>query len=200
MKLKLVTGNEHKRDEFAAILAGLGCPLDVESLNPGTISETGTTYYQNAYRKARAGYLSEPAAEHEHVIVMADDSGLELPEFARILGVRSARFTYAGVHERAALTAFLRDREVSSTPARFVCWIVVFVPWQEGCFSFEGTVSGIVRAEPEGLEGFGYDPLFVPEGYSLTFAQMDASLKNRISHRAVAAARLWSFVQGTSGL
>ncbi len=200
MRLELVTGNVHKHQEFAAILASLGCPFPVEALNSVSVSEMGSTYYQNAYRKARAGLLSVKASARESCIIMADDSGLELPAFGRIPGVHSARFEYAHLLEREALTAFLRDQHVSGTVARFVCQIVAFVPWSQRSFSCEGTVSGYVTREPRGSGGFGYDPLFVPEGQSVTFAEMDTGLKDRISHRALAAAKLWSFVQEGLGL
>ncbi|MCE5193027.1 MAG: non-canonical purine NTP pyrophosphatase [Candidatus Cryosericum sp.] len=200
MRLELVTGNVHKREEFSRILAGLGCPFPVEVLNVSSVTERGSTYYQNAYRKARAGLLAIKATARERCIVMADDSGLELPAFGSIPGIYSARFEYAHLREREAMTAFLRDQQVSCTPARFVCQMVVFVPWSEPCFSCEGIVSGFVTPEPRGSAGFGYDPLFVPEGYSVTYAEMDTGLKDRISHRAVAAAKLWSFAREGLGL
>ena len=196
MRLELVTGNRHKYDEFADILARVGCTVPLQALDAASVDETGHTYYQNAYKKARAGLQSVLwSGGSKDAIVVADDSGLELPEFGGIPGVRSARFEYADLHERAALTAFLRDHCVSSASARFVCRIVAFVPWSQACFSCEGTVLGHVVPAPRGVAGFGYDPLFIPAGYSITFAEMDVAQKNRISHRAQAVAQLCSYVQ-----
>lgn len=196
MRLRLVTGNAHKLQEFDSILRDLGCRLPLEKLEVEGMVECGATCYQNAYRKARAGLLGVLATGLNDSIVLADDSGLELPLFDGMPGVHSARFRYARLSERAALAAFLSERRVSSTPARFVCWIVAFVPWSRECLASSGVVTGTVTPESRGSQGFGYDPLFTPDGYSLTFAEMDTSLKDRISHRALAVQALWCSLQG----
>lgn len=196
MRLELVTGNSHKYDEFADILSRVGCTLPLHACNPVHVDETGCTYYQNAYKKARAGVLNllESGASSD-AIVVADDSGLELPEFGCIPGVRSARFEYAHLRERAALSALLLDRHASYVPARFVCNIVAFVPWSPRCLSYKGSIVGHVVPTPRGTSGFGYDPLFVPAGHSITFAEMDADQKNRISHRALAVVQLCTYLR-----
>jgi len=196
LRLRLVTGNAHKLQEFGSILRGLDCTLPLEELHVGTITERGATYYQNAYRKARSGLLSVLTTGADDCIVFADDSGLELPLFGNMPGVHSARFRYADLSERAALAAFLSERGVSSTPARFVCCIVAFLPRSCQCLVCSGTVGGTVTPESRGPQGFGYDPLFTPDGYSLTFGEMDAGLKDHISHRAQAIRALWSSLQG----
>jgi len=169
--------------------------LPLDELNVENVVECGATYYQNAYRKARSGLLSVLATGPDDCIVLADDSGLELPLFDNMPGVNSARFRYAGLSERAALAAFLSEHHVSSTPARFVCWIVAFFPRSRQCLACSGAVAGTVTPEARGSQGFGYDPLFTPDGYSVTFSEMDASLKDRISHRALAVGVLSSFLQ-----
>jgi XTP/dITP diphosphohydrolase len=128
-------------------------------------------------------------------VIFADDSGLELSDYGGIPGVHSARFEYQGMSERAALARFLHDRGVASTPARFVCWIVAFLPWTPVCFACSGTVDGIVTACQHGSGGFGYDPMFIPDGYELTFSEMESALKDAISHRARAMKELWTRVQ-----
>ncbi len=128
MRLALVTGNTHKLQEFVGILDGLDCQLPLEELDVEGVVECGATYYQNAYRKARAGLLSIRARDAADCVVLADDSGLELPLFGGMPGVHSARFRYAGLSERAcargvshraprivnACTFRLLDRRVSS--------------------------------------------------------------------------------------
>jgi XTP/dITP diphosphohydrolase len=195
LRLRLVTSNAHKMREFASILAGLDCRLPLEALDVAGIVECGATCYQNAYRKARSGLLSVSAAGLDDGIVLADDSALELPLFDNMPGVHSARFRHAGYSERAALTAFLLEYHVSSTPGRFVCWIVAFLPRSRQCLACSGAVAGTVTPEARGSQGFGYDPLFTPDGYSLTFGEMDAGLKDRISHRARAVGVLSSSLQ-----
>ncbi len=196
MRLRLVTGNAYKLQEFNSILKDLDCRLPLEELDVESVVECGATYYQNAYRKARSGLLSVLTTGLDDSVVLADDSGLELPLFCNMPGVHSARFRYASLSERAALAAFLSEHRVSSTPARFVCWVVAFVSWSRECLASSGVVTGTVTPESRGSQGFGYDPLFIPDGYSLTFAEMDASLKDRISHRAQAVQALWCSLQG----
>ena len=195
MRLQLVTGNAHKLQEFGSILRSLDCMLPLEGLDVEGVTECGVTYYQNAYRKARSGLLNVLATGADDSMVLADDSGLELPLFGNMPGVHSARFRYADLSERAALAAFLSERGVSSTPARFMCCIVAFLPRSCQCLVCSGTVGGTVTSESRGTQGFGYDPLFTPDGYSLTFGEMDAGLKNHISHRAQATRALWSSLQ-----
>jgi XTP/dITP diphosphohydrolase len=196
LRLRLVTGNTHKLEEYGSILRGLDCRLPLEELDVESAVECGVTYYQNAYRKARSGILSVPPSGLDDWIVLGDDSGLELPLFDNMPGVHSARFRYANLSERAALGAFLTEHHVLSTPARFVCWIVAFLPRSSWCFACSGAVTGTVTAESRGSRGFGYDPLFTPDGYSLTFGEMDPGLKDHISHRARAARALWCSLQG----
>jgi XTP/dITP diphosphohydrolase len=195
LRLRLVTGNAHKLEEYGSILRGLDCRLPLEELDVESVVECGVTYYQNAYRKARSGLLSVLTSGLDDCVVLGDDSGLELPLFDNMPGAHSARFRYANLSERAALGAFLTEHHVLSTPARFVCWIVAFLPRSCRCLVCSGAVAGTVTAESRGSQGFGYDPLFTPDGYSLTFGEMDAGLKDRISHRAQAARALWCSLQ-----
>lgn len=200
MKLLLVTTNSHKEAEVSDILRLAGCELALECLEDVSTVECGATYYQNAYRKAFAGRSVERAAGEREDVVLADDSGLELPELGGIPGIYSARFTYRGLRERTALAGFLADRDIASTPARFVCCVVAFVPWTAQCLTCSGFVDGIVSPYPRGSGGFGYDPLFIPDGYDVTFSEMESTLKNTISHRAKAIGALWSCVREHVGL
>ena len=196
MRLRLVTGNTHKLKEFSRILGDLGCWIPLEKLAVHSVVECGVTYYQNAYRKAVSGFLSIQGGDGQDSIVLADDSGLELPLFDNMPGVHSARFRYADLSERAALMAFLSEHHVVSTPARFVCCIVAFLPLSRQSLACSGAVCGTVTPEARGSQGFGYDPLFTPDGYSLTFSELDDGVKNHISHRAQAIRVLWSSLRG----
>jgi XTP/dITP diphosphohydrolase len=194
LKLLLATGNRHKAREFGNILNLLHCELALEGLETADTVEGGATYYQNAYRKAVSGRVAQSVDGQCGDVIFADDSGLELSDYGGIPGVHSARFEYQGLSERTALAKFLNDRGVASTPARFVCWIVAFLPWAPVCFACSGTVDGIVTASQRGSGGFGYDPMFIPDGYKLTFSEMEPSLKDTISHRARAMKELWTHV------
>ncbi len=200
MKLLLVTTNSHKAAEVSDILRLAGCESGLERLEDVSTIECGATYYQNAYRKAFAGCCVRCAGGRCEDVVFADDSGLELPELGGIPGIYSARFAYRGLRERTALARFLCDRNITSTPARFVCCVVAFVPWAAQCLACSGFVDGIVSPYPRGAGGFGYDPLFIPDGYGVTFSEMEPTLKNMISHRARAIGELWSHVQERVGL
>jgi len=200
LNLRVVTGNSHKVHEFRSILAAQGYNLTVEPLAGGDVVECGATYYQNAYRKARSGMRGEPSSEEGTDIILADDSGLELEEFGCMPGVHSARFSYAGLLERAALSRFLLDQGTPLAHGWFVCWIVAFLPGVPQCVSACGRVKGIVRPEPRGTSGFGYDPLFVPDGYSNTFAELGPEVKDRISHRSRAIEGLLSIVEAKVSL
>ncbi len=200
MKLRVVTGNSHKVHEFRSILAAQGCTVTVEPLVGGAIVECGVTYYQNAYRKALAGMRREAHSEEGTDIILADDSGLELEEFGCMPGVHSARFSYAGLMERAALSRFLLDQGAPLAHGWFVCWIVAFLPGVPQCVSACGRVKGTVRPDPRGTSGFGYDPLFVPDGYSNTFAELVPEVKDRISHRSRAIEGLLSVLEAKVSL
>ncbi len=200
MKLRVVTGNRHKVQEFRSILAILGHDLVVEPLKVSNVVECGATYYQNAYRKAFAGVRRDQYRGECADIILADDSGLEVEEFGRVPGVHSARFSYAGLSERAAMSRFLLDQGTSLAHGQFICWIVAFLPGMPQCVSAYGSVHGTVRPDPHGTSGFGYDPLFVPDGYTSTFAEMGPQMKDRISHRSRAIASLLSMLESKDSL
>lgn len=199
MNLLLASGNPHKLGEFQNILALLHCSASIEAVAIPAVAETGVTYYQNAFRKAHAGLKQAVLMLGvEDAVILADDSGIELDQYGGLPGVRSARYTYRGLPARSGLSLFLREHDVVTTPARFVCRIVAFAPGNYCCLSCEGTVQGMVGPEPRGAGGFGYDPLFTPEGESLTFGELPSEVKDRMSHRARAVAMLLQLLQDTS--
>ncbi|OPZ28005.1 MAG: Non-canonical purine NTP pyrophosphatase [Lentisphaerae bacterium ADurb.BinA184] len=181
------TGNPHKLAEIRAILAPCGFRIlgaaDVGGI-PAVV-EDGLTFADNAARKATtvAAALRRPA--------FADDSGLEVRALAGRPGVFSARYAGEGAGDRANLDKLLAEmRDAADRTARFVCVIAV----ADAAGRLAGTVSGEVRGRlieaPRGVNGFGYDPVFVPDGFEQTFAELPAEVKNRLSHRGQALARL----------
>jgi XTP/dITP diphosphohydrolase len=182
MKLYVATGNAHKLKEISQILPG----FEIVAENPGDVEENAPDFAGNALIKVRA-----IAGSRRGEWCMADDSGLEVEALGGEPGVRSAR--YAGGHGDTAANneLLLRNLEgVDNRAARFVCSIALVSPDGRE-FSVEGSCRGRIIESAAGSQGFGYDPLFVPEGYEQTFAELSAEEKNALSHRgrALAAAR-----------
>lgn len=181
--LTIATGNKHKAQEIAAILPP---HFEVRTLadypQVPEVEETGTTFAENAALKACGVSAALPG------LVLADDSGLCVDALGGAPGVISAR--YAGQHgndaaNNAKLLADLAALPADTAPhtARFMCAMCL----AEGghvLAEFVGKVEGCITPTPAGCGGFGYDPLFVPQGYPCTMAELPAEEKNRISHRA----------------
>lgn len=186
--LVFATHNRHKTDEVRALLAGL---YEVKNLHDigctEDIPETAATFSGNAGLKS--GYV----AAHYGLDCFADDSGLEVDALQGAPGVYSAR--YAGGGGDAANLALLLQRMEGqeNRKARFKTVISLIRNGER--FIFEGIVNGHIRTALSGSGGFGYDPVFEPEGYRQTFAEMTMEQKNSISHRAVAMRRLIAFLK-----
>jgi len=188
MKQKIVfaTNNAHKLEEVASIL---GESYEVMSLREigchDDIPETADTFAGNAIQKAR--YIKE----HYGYDCFADDSGLEVDALGGAPGVFSAR--YSGGGSEANMEKLLHNlTEKNERGAQFRTVIALLVG--EETHLFEGIVRGTIIHERRGEGGFGYDPIFVPEGYDLTFAQLGSDVKNRISHRAKAVEKLAEYL------
>jgi len=187
MRFAIATNNKHKLAELSDILSSIG----ISAVSQGSLGyvcqpeETGGTFEQNALIKARALH------ELSGLPVIADDSGLEVFALGGAPGVRSAR--YGGLDRDAARTALLLEnmRHIADGDrgARFVC-VIACVPEDGDSFTVRGECYGTILHEPSGGGGFGYDPVFVPDGYSQSFAMMTETEKNRISHRARALEKL----------
>lgn len=189
LTLVLASNNAHKLDEMRRIagdrmtilsLADIGCTDD--------IPETADTLEGNALIKAR--YVKE----HFGYDCFADDTGLEVEALDGAPGVRSARYAPGDGHDSAANTALLLRNleEKSSRKARFRTVIAMILGGQEHLF--EGIVEGSITEEPHGEAGFGYDPVFRPDGWTETFAQASPERKNAVSHRGRATAALLNFI------
>ena len=209
MKIVFATNNAHKLQEVRHILgerievlslADIGCTAD--------IPETGTTLEENARQKA------EYVWQHYHCNVFADDTGLEVDALGGAPGIYSARYASmahtdgvpdAKSHDSEAnmsrLLAELRENNNRKAQFRTVFALILkrdVCPC--GCTSikeehlFEGVVEGSITTERSGVGGFGYDPIFKPDGYEGTFADLGEDIKNQISHRARATAKLCDFL------
>ena len=190
MKIVFATNNQHKLSEIRQILGdrvevlslqNIGCDVD--------IPETGTTLEENALQKAQYVY------DHYHLDVFADDTGLEVDALDGAPGVYSARYAGGEGHDSEAnMTKLLKELNgIDNRKARFRTVIALI---QQGeVHEFEGIVNGEIIRERRGGEGFGYDPIFRPDGYELTFAELGTDIKNQISHRSRATKKLCAFLQ-----
>ena len=200
MKIVFATNNEHKLSEIRSIL---GDSIEVLSLKDigcdADIPETGKTLEENALQKAQFIY------DHYHMDVFADDTGLEVEALNGAPGVYSARYAGGEGHDSEAnMTKLLNELgENNNRRARFRTVIALILKKNVcpcGCTSikeihqFDGIVEGEIIRERRGGEGFGYDPIFKPDGYDKTFAELGMDIKNHISHRARATAKLAEFL------
>ncbi|MBN1269216.1 MAG: XTP/dITP diphosphatase [Kiritimatiellae bacterium] len=198
MKLVLATRNPHKLREIREIFAlpGLEIVSALDFPDVPEVVEDGDTFQENAIKKAMVLAM---ATKHW---ALADDSGLEVDALGGEPGVRSARFAGEPVDYEAnnrRLLELLKDE--SNRRARFRCVLALSSPGGRVQI-VEGTCEGTITREARGSSGFGYDPLFVPDGYSRTFAEMDAAEKNKLSHRARAlekAREKWGGILGGEG-
>ncbi len=195
MRLLVATTNEGKLREYGRLLRDLP-GLKLESMASLSITvdvdEDRGTFEGNARKKA-----TEIAAA-ARVSCLADDSGLEVDALGGRPGVFSARYAGEGATDaanNAKLLDELRDVPQERRTARFRCAIVVVDASGNELAAVDGTCEGRIAGELSGEQGFGYDPLFVPDGYAQTLAELGPETKNRISHRAKAAAKLVPFLR-----
>ena len=211
MKIVFATNNEHKLSEIRSILGesievlslkDIGCDVD--------IPETGTTLEENAMQKAQYVY------DNYHIDCFADDTGLEVDALHGAPGVYSARYASMASQTSSTTTPASHDseanmarllRELGNNNNRRARFRTVIALIQKknvcpcGCTAikeihqFEGIVEGQIIRERRGGEGFGYDPIFQPDGYDKTFAELGMDIKNHISHRARAVQKLAEFLK-----
>lgn len=193
MKLFLASGNAHKVAEFQVLAVATGLPVEIVSARavggmPAVEEDTGT-FVGNARKKALALRAKLPA----DAWVLADDSGVCVDALGGAPGVESAY--YAGPQADSAanlakLAHEMRDVPDGARGAYFVCVLVLLGGLNGIERVTEGKCFGALRREPVGGHGFGYDPLFVPDGYDATYAELGDEVKNKISHRARAWLKL----------
>jgi XTP/dITP diphosphohydrolase len=193
MEIVLATRNKKKIEEIIRIASGL--PVTILSLadypNCPEVEEDKDTFEGNAVKKA------VEIAECTGKIALADDSGLEVEALGGAPGVYSAR--YAGEAGDAEKNYEKLLSELTAVPdgkkgAQFVCCMALAYPDGE-VKTFFGYARGKIGREPRGKKGFGYDPVFFPEGYDKTFAEMSADEKDRLSHRGIALKKLFDFLR-----
>jgi len=180
-KLLLATRNPHKTEELIMLLGKSFKIADLSTLPQAPeVEETGATFLENAILKAVA------TSRIADGLVLADDSGLEVDALGGRPGVHSARFAGPDSDDRAnnlRLLAELSGIDAARRTGRFRC-VVVLARNGDVLANFDGAVDGRLLEEPRGAAGFGYDPLFVPEGYAQSFAELGPEVKNELSHRA----------------
>jgi XTP/dITP diphosphohydrolase len=190
MEILFASNNAHKVDEVRAKLAPRYTVRSLrEVVGEVDIPETGTTLEENAAIKAR--YLHQRTG----MDCFADDTGLEITALRGEPGVYSARYAGEGCSFEDNMDKVLRNLAGhTDRSARFRT--VICLMYQGTEYFFEGEVKGELLTEREGDKGFGYDPIFRPEGYAETFAQMTLDQKNTISHRGLAVEKLAGFLAG----
>lgn len=189
-KIVFATHNKHKLSEIKFII---GSDYEVIGLHEigctEEIPETGTTLKENALLKAR--YVVEKYG----IDCFADDTGLEVDALNGAPGVYSARYAGEGCTFSDNVNKMLKEMTgKTSRSCRFKTVIALILNNNE--YFFKGTVEGKIIENPRGTAGFGYDPIFVPNGYSQTFSEMSLELKNKISHRGIATNKLMQFLKG----
>lgn len=179
--LLFASGNKHKTAEIQALLGSQFIVSDLSSRpSHSAPEETGNSFEANALIKALA------AAEESDIPVLADDSGLEVDALGGAPGVHTARFAGPNASDQQNREKLLASLEnCSERSARFVCVLALILPGKPA-LTFRGEIKGTIARAESGIGGFGYDPLFVPEGFSQSFAEIAPELKNHISHRAIA--------------
>lgn len=189
IEICLASNNAHKIVELQQMLGetfliktmkDIGCEDDIE--------EYGTTLEQNS--RIKADYIHD----RYRVNVIADDSGLEVEALDNRPGVYSARYAGEPTNHKANIEKLLLELDgIENRKARFRTVITLIL--NDKHYAFEGDVSGKIITELRGSEGFGYDPIFVPEGFEKTFAEMPTDLKNQMSHRANAIKGLLAYLK-----
>ena len=189
MKLVLATHNAHKVKEVAAILEPLVPGLELLGYEGPEPIEDGSSFLENSLIKARAAFL------HTGITSIADDSGLAIEIMGGSPGIFSARWSGEKDDEknRNLVLAQLRDVPAENRAASFVCTISLV--GESGEVSFTGVLPGHIKASASGTNGFGYDPIFNPEGFDVSSAELEPEVKNSISHRSMALSQLASYLR-----
>lgn len=196
MKIVFATNNSHKLEEIRQILGESIEVLSLADINcHEDIPETAPTIEGNAMMKARYVY------DKYGTPCFADDTGLEVEALDGAPGVYSARYAGSEGHDSEAnMRKLLHELEGKENRRAQFRTVIALIEQKDGkpvAHTFEGKIEGHISNEKRGTSGFGYDPIFVPEGYEQSFAELGNEIKNKISHRARAVARLAEYLLGT---
>jgi len=182
MRLVIASANRGKIVEFSQMMESPITPF-YELIEEIEIVEDGSTFAQNALIKARAiyNYLNDDS------IVISDDSGISIAALDDKPGIYSARFAGEGATDKENLQKVveeLQEKTISSSPAHYTAALAIVSKFGE--YVVHGWMHGEVITTPRGSKGFGYDPIFIPNGYQQTLGELDESIKSQLSHRAKA--------------
>jgi XTP/dITP diphosphohydrolase len=188
-QLLFVTHNAHKSEEVKAIVGNNFEVMNLSEINFfDEIPETGNTFKENALQKAK--FLHDRLGCN----CFADDTGLEVDALNGEPGVYSARYAGEPSNSQRNIEKLLDAlKGETNRKAQFITVIAVIL--NEETYFFEGTIEGTITQSPQGEGGFGYDPVFIPNGYDKTFAELPAEIKNKISHRAIALEEFKQFLK-----
>lgn len=186
----IATNNQGKVKEFKNILSEMEIQLlSLKDIHMNIeVVEDGNTFKENAVKKA------EEISKLTCKITIADDSGLCVDQLGGRPGVYSARYAGENASDADRIEKLLMElHNEQNRKAKFVCCIALAIPEQD-TVTFTGECSGKIALEPSGANGFGYDPVFIPDGLEQSFAQLDSEAKNKISHRAKALKKLRDYM------
>ena len=193
MTLCFATNNKHKLEEVVPLLKGSFDLLSLDQIGcTDELPETQNTISGNSFQKAEFVY------KHFNTACFADDTGLEVDALNGAPGVYSAR--YAGDHRSSDdnINLLLENLKGNQNRKARFCTIITLIGLTPNPVFFEGIIEGVIINERKGSTGFGYDPVFVPKGYNLTFAEMTLDQKNTLSHRAIATKKLIEYLKNLS--
>jgi len=182
MKIIVASGNKGKIKEIKEILNDFEVVPYTEFIKPIEIKEDGKTFKENAIIKAK-----EISKKFPNDIVLADDSGISVPILGGIPGIYSARFAGEEASDKDNLYKLineLKNKGIKKTSAFYTAAIALATPY--GIFTTHGFMRGVVIDEARGNKGFGYDPMFIPNGFDKTLGELDEDIKKKISHRSKA--------------
>lgn len=194
MLLVFASANKNKITEINALIPKTHSIIGLREIGiVDEIPEPGITIKENSFLKAN--YVIEFLKRRDdNYAVFADDSGLEVEALNNAPGVYSARYAGIPKNDEANNKKLLSElSRVNNRNARFVSVITLII--ESKTYYFEGEIKGTIAHEPSGANGFGYDPLFIPNGFTNTFAELSSEIKNTISHRAVAINKLNLFLK-----
>ena len=191
-KLVLGTNNQGKVREIRKLLPKKIVTYTPKGLNIKSPKETGSSFLKNSMIKAK--YFSEKTKE----ICLADDSGLEIDILGNRPGIYSARWAGNNLNFKKAINKVFKELNKKNVDwnkkikCRFICALTIYWP-NKKYYQSQGIVKGIISTKPKGKNGFGYDPIFIPNGYKITFGQMLFSKKSKIDHRYMAFKNIKKF-------
>ena len=193
MHIVFASANKNKIQEISALIPSTYKLVSLEDIGiTEDIPETGLTIKDNSEIKAR--YVAEVLIKKKLPwAVIADDSGLEVEALNGEPGVYSAR--YAGIQKNdTANNKKLLDELAKYTNRKAIFVTTITLILNNQIFFFNGAINGTIALDPKGIKGFGYDPLFIPQGYQSTFAELEKDVKNKISHRAIALKKVIQYL------